>query len=612
MGIDARLVKWDDSSTPSQSTPAKIDARMVKWDAPTKSADATGLEQLGNGAKSALMRLVGIPDIHTSQDVVDSGGGGVQSLRGIYDSVRQGADYVGSKITGQNAGGLSNQITGKTPNDMRRADTNAYVDSLGADRNSPKFKEAKLASDLLITYPVGGVAGKGLQLAGNALKIPSLIKLGTSVGSAGADIGMPAAKALSTQGVLNGLTRVGGSAINSGLTASLIDPDHVIQDMAIGGAFPIAAKSASAIGHGISDLSSHLFMPSPDKLALIQRANDLGIPAGLATGYDRGFAGGLKSVLNGLPILGGIGQKATDAAQVGVNRAVGRTFGAHADSLSPEVMQSAKESMGNTFDRIWGSNNLKLNPEFYQNIEAIQKQASMLPSHESARINNIIDDFLSHRVDTGNGSVIAGDVANRFQSALRGMGETAGHGFLQNDINQLRQGILTEFNKNISGHDARLLQANRMAYKNFKTIEPLMNSAEAAVAGRVSGDVPISLLPNAVHKNFSNPAGLPLTNISQVASRLLTDRIKQTGGSEKAMIQGAFKGTLLAGGGLKAFLASPMATVVAGLGAFGLQKLIHSPEFAQRMMQTGQTQQGLLDEILPMLQKAQPSLLNSN
>ena len=611
MGIDARLVKWDDSSTPSQSTPAKIDARMVKWDAP-KTADASGLEQLGNGANSALMRLVGIPDIHNSKDVVDSGGGGVQSLRGIYDSVRQGADYIGSKITGQNAGGLSNLITGKTPNDMRRADTNAYVDSLGADRNSPKFKEAKLASDLLITYPVGGAVGKGLQLAGNASKIPSLIKLGKSTATAGADLGMPAAEALSWQGLRNGAMRVGGSAINSGLTASLIDPDHVGQDMLIGGAFPVAAKGASAIGHGISDLTSHVFMPNADKLDLMSRANDLGIPVGLATGYDKGFAGGLKSFLNGLPLLGGIGERATDAAQVGVNRAVGRTFGANANSLSPEVMRSAKESMGNTFDRIWGNNNLKLNPEFYQNIEAIQKQASMLPTHESARINNIIDDFLSHRIDTGHGSVIAGDVANRFQSSLRGMGETAGQGFLQNDINQLRQGILSEFNKNISGHDAQLLQANRMAYKNYKTIEPLMNSAESAVAGRVSGDVPISLLPNAINKNFSNPAGLPLTNISQVASRLLTDRIKQTGGSEKAMIQGAFKGSALAGGGIAAMLHNPLLAVTGGLGAFSLQKLIHSPEFAQRMMKTGQTQQGLLDEILPMLQKAQPSLLNSN
>ena len=107
-----------------------------------------------------------------------------------------------------------------------------------------------------------------------------------------------------------------------------------------------------------------VMLPNADKLALIKRANDLGIPAGLATGYDSGMMGGVKSLLNDLPLIGRIGTNAKNASQEGLNRAVGNTFGASADNLSPEVMSAAKQSMGNEFNRIWGNNSLKLNPEF--------------------------------------------------------------------------------------------------------------------------------------------------------------------------------------------------------------------------------------------------------
>lgn len=478
-------------------------------------------------------------------------------------------------------------LTGITNID-RKASIKQFMNE-NANTDSLAFKGGDITAQLAGTAGVGGVFAKGASL------IPALAKYAPVIESGGFNLGGAATKSI----LANTAIRAGSGALTNGVAGGLLDPSSAIQSAGIGAVLPSGVKLAGKMGGMIMpDL-----LPTAEKLDLIKQSNNLGIPVGLSKGYDSGFMGGLRSVMNDLPLIGKIGANANDAAQQGLNKAVGNTFGAPSTSLTPEVMLQAKQRMGDEFNRIWGNNNLKLNPDFLKNLDELKANAAMSP--DGGRVNKLIDDFLSKRQDTGSGSIISGDVANRFQSKINDLSGSA-TGFIKQDLQSLRKNILSEFNNNISSADAKALSSNRFAYKNYKTVEPLLNSAEAAVSGRVSGDVPISLLPNAVYKNFSNPAGLPLTNISQVAGRLLTDRVKQTGGSARAYIQNSAIGT----GGMMGLLHNPVAGLATIAGLSGLQKLINSPKIANMAANVPQLPQGLLDDLLPLLNKATPVLSN--
>lgn len=348
--------------------------------------------------------------------------------------------------------------------------------------------------------------------------------------------------------------------------------------------------------------------------------NQYGIPLGVADVTDSKIVKAARSVLNDLPVTGAMGAADKEAVQRGFNRAVGDTFGANADSLTPAVVDAARGRMGAEFDRIWGSNTMPYDAPLFQEIQRLRQSAAMLPgtvnAHhgggDAARLWGWLNDVESKMVPDAQGNLyMPGDVANRMQSGLRKQAESAS-GFLKDDLNTLRQAMISAFNRNVSPADAAALSANRNAYKAFKTVEPILNKAEAGVAGRVAGDVPAALLPGAVVQSYGNRvAQSPFADLSQIAGRYLVDRTPQTGGSARALIQNTGVGALTLGGGLGAGMATGTALpVAAGFGAgIGLQSALGSTRLANSLL-TPQVQRGLLSA--PQLAPAVSELLRTN
>lgn len=484
--------------------------------------------------------------------------------------------------------GVQNEFVGRTD---RRAAMDQALGSMGADTDSLAFKAGKIGGEIAGTAGIGGaianVAGRGVAavspaLAARAQPLLSAIQSG----------GMTAPNA----GIL---TRTAGGAITGGATAAAVDPTQTSSGALAGAALPSVVRGLGAVGQSIGAQ----FRPAGgDDLA--KKALERGAPLGIADIAPGKFTKALRSVLNDAPLTGGIGAAQNEAKQKWFNRAVGEVFDAADDKLTPEVMDKAAKKMGAEFDRIWSGNSLVVDGKLASSLSEMRKKASMLPKPERARIVSLIDDFEGQVAQRADGSmVVPGEVANRYQSAIRKTAESA-QGFLKNDLTDLRREILGAFNRSVSPEDAAALALNQAKYKAFKTVKPLLDKSEVGVAGRPDGDVPAALLPGAVLRSYrNNPAGSPLAELSKMGSQFLVDRAPQTGGSARALIQNSAIGGAL---GVGAFTNPALALGAVPIG-LGLNKALGSPALARAAMSANP--QIPLGGLLGATQKAAPVLI---
>lgn len=498
------------------------------------------------------------------------GGGTLEAMGagagGGFGQVVAGAEhYAGAALDALGADSLGVRLKNDAADTRERIkqDLQPYRQS-----NPVATTVGEFTGNVVGTLPVGGVLGKGAQAVGNTVGLGSKVT--------------PFAQALTTggmqttaKGVPGLITRAVGGGATGGVTAGLIDPDSAGTGAVIGATLPVALQGVKKVGQA----AVKALQPADDATAaLARKALDAGAPIGPADISGNSMVKGVRSILNDNIVSGGVGRRQGAAKQAWFNQQVGKTFGAEADSLTPQVMDKAKQQLGAKFDKIWNNNSMLVDDALLSDLSRLRTNAEMLPKSEAKRLLGLLDD-LEGRVAAGpNGSmVVPGDVANRFQSTLRRTADSA-QGFLKNDLTELRSAVLRAFNRSVSEADSAALRGNQAAYKAFKTVEPLLNKAEAGVAGRVSGDVPAALLPQAVANSYRNGvAGAPLAEVAQMGSQFIADRTLQTGGSAKAALQGLAIGGLLGTGGL------PMALVGAPV-AIGMNKALGSAALSRGLL----------------------------
>lgn len=448
-------------------------------------------------------------------------------------------------------------------------------------RDHPVLEGAgEIGGNVVATLPVGGVLAKGASaIPGVAKAAPGLVNAiktsGMSTGQVGGSL------------IGNTATRMLGGAITGGASAGLVDPSQTAEGAVLGGIAPPLISGAgkvlniagSAAKKGLEAVS---LKGSPNADLARTAMDKYGIPVRVSDVSGNGFVKGLASLLDDTPLIGRMGTAHKEAQQQALNAAVGDTFGASAPSLTPQVMDAAKKRMGAEFDRIWNNNALQVDAPMFQKLIDLQAAAEKLPKNEGGSLKAELQDLLGKMQPDANGNVVvSGETANKFQSYLRRRAE--GSAGLRNELTDLRQTIIGAFNRSVDPADAAALAANRAQYKAFKTVEPLMNSAEAGVAGRVAGDVPVGLLPQAVRKSYSDPTGAPLTDLAQIAGRLMTNRTPQTGGSARAAIQNSAIGAAVGTGAVS----NPLAALIAAPVVAGVQKGMNSPAVTRSLLSQG-------------------------
>jgi len=327
-------------------------------------------------------------------------------------------------------------------------------------------------------------------------------------------------------------------------------------------------------------------------------AQKYGIPITAADLSSNKFVQGLRSVVNDLPFIGGIGASANQAKQEAFNKAVGGTFGAAETSLTPAVVSKAKGAITGELNRVWDNNTLKLDLGLMTDLSAAEAKATakLLPD-QAAMVHRHVQELYK----AAQNGEIPGGFANNWQSELRQAvdGET---GLAKTVLNDVRQAALKAFNRGVAPADADALTLARKQYGNFKTVEPLLTKGELGVAGRSGGDVPAGLLSNQVFSQMGNRAvGTDLGELSGIGSRFLADRTSQTGGSPRAFVQNLAAGSALTGGaGMGGLLAGGAATgavgAAAGLGTTAIiAKALNSPALARQLLEQG-AKRGLLSD----------------
>ncbi len=410
--------------------------------------------------------------------------------------------------------------------------------------------------------------GKALGVAGRALPAFAIPF------AAGAPI---------TSGVLGGGAMGFMSPVGTGESATA----NTALGAALGGVLPAAAAGFRAIAR-----------PDAATADTIRKAERFNIPVGIGDVSRNGLVKGATSLTNDLPVLGLPGQMLKARQQEALNEAVGAQFGAQAKRLTPDVVDSAKQRMGAEFDRIWGRNSLTVDAPLFGKLTQAQQLVNDLPPAQAARLQKEIDGFFSKmQPGPGGAPTVSGDAANLFQQWLRK--QSSGQpDAVKEALGELRQAVIQSFNRSVGPADAAALTMNRTQYKAFKTVEPLLDKGAVGTAGRAEGDIPATLLPEAVRRSYSGlssqQSGPALADIAQVAGRLLTDRTPQTGGSARAALQNMGIGGALAAGGSVA----PLTTGVASGATMAGNWLLNSPA-ARRALLDPPRARGLL---------AQPSL----
>jgi hypothetical protein len=461
----------------------------------------------------------------------------------------------------------------------RRAAVEEGLKSLGANPESLGYQGGKLATEIAGTAGAPGILAKGAQALRAAPAIVNALRGGGLV-SPGIQGGRGATLANAGLRLLSG-TATGATA------AGLINPEDADTGAIFGAALPVAQRAISLIRPNVND-------------SLVKKALEAKAPFGIADLSENAMVKGIRSFLADLPIIGRPANAAAKAKQEWFNRQVGKSFGAEFDKLTPDVMDDASKRLGAEFNRLWGNNKLVLDSNLADDIAKIQQEAAEnLDPEQITKIDKIIGNLL-RRQENG---AIPGNFANNWQSRLRIVAEGE-KGFHQKLLSDLRKSVLSAFGRGLTPEDAAALTMNKQQYRAFKTVEPLLAKGEVGVAGREMGDVPASLLPNAVFQQYGRGASnTPLGEAAQMGSRFVADRVAQTGGSPRAFVQNALGSALGVGSYFE-----PTILATAPI-AYGVSSTLNNPTLARILASQASPQnQALINALRQSLPTAVPVL----
>lgn len=176
-----------------------------------------------------------------AQMAVDLPAGAVRGAGSIGATILAPVDVASDLAAGR---GLTLQS-----NRERRAAMDAGLETLGADPRSLTFRGGKMGGEIAGTLGMGGLLARGVAGAtGLSQSAPIINALRTG----GMTAGQAAPGAAGAFG--NALVRATGGAITGAASAGLVNPEDVGAGALIGGALPLAAMGAGAVGRSIGQI----------------------------------------------------------------------------------------------------------------------------------------------------------------------------------------------------------------------------------------------------------------------------------------------------------------------------------------------------------------------
>lgn len=301
-------------------------------------------------------------------DLKNAAGGFARSGMGVVSNLMRPID----ELIGNNpAPTTSDLITGKKPlsaHEQRMERINKRFQNQGYDQNSLSFKGGKLAGDVAITAPIGGILAKGVEAVPVlAMAVPGLAP---AIASGGFRTGANLANATAGAKAMDMATRVVGGAVNGGATTALVDPEHAGTGATIGALLPPSAAVVGKIGNAAGSVVRGPAVAEPVRQA---------VEAARSAGYVIPPSQAKPTLVNRL--LEGFSGKITTAQNASARNAA-ITDNLVADSLglpagrpiTLDALKDLRRTAGQSYQQIKGAGEIVADPTYLNALDAIAEK----------------------------------------------------------------------------------------------------------------------------------------------------------------------------------------------------------------------------------------------
>ena len=356
----------------------------------------------------------------------------------------------------------------------------------------------------------GNIAGYGLQIAG-----PGVAASGTRLAGA----------------VLP--TTFRGAAAQGAALGTLQPVASDESRMANAGMGAVAGIGGKAAGDALGAMGSRAAAAiDPVKRASARVAQRAGIPLHASQVSDSIPAKTAASMGKYFPFSGARG--AAQRQQAAFNRAVSKTFGADSEQLTDDVIQNARQKIGQEFDAIYARNDVPIDPNTVRRLVALETSLNRrLTTDEAKVLSGQLDDILQEAAGTGS---MTGQKYQALRTQIMKAESPDRIGFA---VKELRQELDNIAAQAVGPQDAAALKVARGQWANLKTTEGILKQVAGA-----GGDVRPSAIWPAIRKGSTKE----MRELGRLGQVLLKDPIPDSGTAGRNVLVGLMTGGGMAGG----------------------------------------------------------------
>lgn len=245
-----------------------------------------------------------------------------------------------------------------------------------------------------------------------------------------------------------------------------------------GGAAPSLARATPQLARGAKEVALDAIAPTIDEEAakLAQRAQEFNIPLSINQVAPTRLNSTIQKASQPLPFSGVTGFEQQQAGAF--NKAIAKTLGQDAEALTPDVVNNFLSSSGKQFDNILSGKIVSATKDDLSALKTISSNARDFVTGDLAdvinrNVNNLVKDI-------GKGKSIPGEKLASYRSRLidnipRAQNESKVY------LYDLLEAVDNIAERSMSKQDVESLKILRRQWRNWKTVEPLLEGAKDGI-----------------------------------------------------------------------------------------------------------------------------------
>lgn len=323
--------------------------------------------------------------------------------------------------------------------------------------------------------------------------------------------------------------------------------DSPLAGLAASLAVPVAATAAQGMAARLrAPVTNHL---DPRQQELVRVLQDEGITLRPSQATGSKTLSQIEEVIGRFP--GAIDRFAvqTQKQQKDLNRAVARYMGENADTVTPEVLERARDRIGQVFDDVLARNKIVPDQQLVADVQkTVNDYVLQLPSQQKPQFPRYVDDLLEFLTNPNKPEMPAEALQNirsRMTKQIASLKGPNADTMYRGALEGLRDALDDAMTRQAQPGDATLWRNARRQYAALSAIE-------GAVARDSGGDIKPNALAQALmtgrRREYARGLG-QMDELAKAASEFLPQQIPNSGTPERAFWLGALLTPVGAAGG---------------------------------------------------------------